>query len=99
MIDAAHSHTAIGFAAALGTGLLIGIERERRKGSGATRMFAGVRTFTIASISGALAAALGIPNIAVALLGAVGLLAAIAHWRDTSQDPGITTEVALLLPC
>lgn len=96
MIEAAQSEIAIGFATALGVGLLIGIERERRKGSGATRMFAGVRTFAIASLCGALAIAVGIPSLAVAILCAVGLLAAIAHWRDKSQDPGITTEVALL---
>jgi hypothetical protein len=35
-------------AVALGVGLLIGIERERSKGSGPSREFAGVRTFAIA---------------------------------------------------
>lgn len=45
----------VGFAAALGSGLLIGIERERRKGFGANRALAGVRTFTLASMTGAAA--------------------------------------------
>ena len=33
-------------ASALGCGLLMGIERERRKGSGPHRALAGVRSFT-----------------------------------------------------
>lgn len=36
-------------ASALGCGLLMGIERERRKGSGPHRALAGVRSFTLAS--------------------------------------------------
>src|SRR5690349_2223122 len=47
----------LGFAVALGCGLLIGIERERRKGRGPRRTLAGVRTFTLAALLGALAAA------------------------------------------
>ena len=43
----------LGVAAALGGGLLIGIERERRKGFGAQRSLAGVRTFTLAALLGA----------------------------------------------
>ena len=34
-------------ALALGIGLLIGVERERRKGQGPTRQFAGVRSFAV----------------------------------------------------
>jgi uncharacterized membrane protein YhiD involved in acid resistance len=41
--------TLTGLGVALGCGLLIGIERERRKGSGPRRAIAGVRTFTLAS--------------------------------------------------
>lgn len=40
----------VGLAVALGAGLLIGIERERRKGSGAEREAAGVRSFTVAAV-------------------------------------------------
>ena len=43
----------LGFAAALGSGLLIGIERERRKGKGPSRALAGVRTFTLITVAGA----------------------------------------------
>ena len=37
----------VGFLVALGVGLLIGIDRERNKGDGATRQPAGLRTFTL----------------------------------------------------
>lgn len=84
-------------AIALGCGLLMGIERERRKGSGPGRSSAGVRTFSIASLAGAVAAVLGsVPLVVVGavFVAALGLLAA---WRDTPDDPGMTTEMALLL--
>ncbi len=38
---------------ALGIGLLIGTEREHRKGEGPDRSPAGLRTFALASITGA----------------------------------------------
>ena len=49
----------VGFLVALGVGLLIGIDRERNKGDGATRHPAGLRTFTLASLLGATAMAVG----------------------------------------
>jgi uncharacterized membrane protein (DUF4010 family) len=89
--------TLLGLGAALGAGLLIGIERERRKGSGPQRALAGARTFTLAALAGALAHALGDPWLVV--VGAVFILAlsAIGYWRDRSDDPGITTELALFV--
>jgi uncharacterized membrane protein YhiD involved in acid resistance len=47
--------TLIGLATALGAGLLIGVERERRKGRGPKRAIAGVRTFALAAVAGAAA--------------------------------------------
>jgi uncharacterized membrane protein YhiD involved in acid resistance len=44
---------------ALGIGLLIGAERERRKGSGPQRSPAGIRTCAAASLTGAVAMLLG----------------------------------------
>ncbi len=87
----------IGFAVALGSGLLIGIERERRKGSGPNRGLAGVRTFTLAAVSGALAQALD--QSWLVLVGALLVLAlvVISYWRDCSKDPGVTTEIALFI--
>ncbi|MGH7723927.1 MAG: MgtC/SapB family protein [Candidatus Eiseniibacteriota bacterium] len=39
-------------AVSLGIGLLIGVERERRKGEGPSRAPAGIRTFTLAALLG-----------------------------------------------
>ena len=87
----------LGFAVALGCGLLIGVERERRKGSGATRGSAGVRTFSIAAIGGALAQSLGQPLLVAAGALMVLALVAVSHWKSRSGDPGITTELALFV--
>jgi uncharacterized membrane protein (DUF4010 family) len=82
-------------AAALGIGLLIGLERERNKGRGENRACAGLRTFAITSL-------LGYVCMQVAgglLVGAVAIgLAALvttAYWKNQGKDPGITSEVAL----
>ena len=84
-------------AVALGCGLLIGIERERRKGSGATRAPAGVRTFSIAALAGALAQSLEQPLLVAAGALLVISLSVIHYARTRSRDPGITTELALLV--
>lgn len=88
--------TLFGFVVALGLGLLIGIERERRKGEGPDRGAAGIRSFTLVALLGALGAHLGLP--AMLLAGAfVGLAALLSYLRSSSEDPGLTTEIALLL--
>lgn len=85
------------FAAVLGIGMLIGGERERRKGEGPLRSPAGIRTFMIASLLGGVSWALGgVPLLAVTFLGMVGLCA-IGYVRTGEQDPGLTTETTLLL--
>ncbi len=89
--------TLTGLALALGCGLLIGVERERRKGSGAARQFAGVRTFTLVSLLGASTQILGLPWLTVLGGALVAGLAVVSHWRDRGADPGATTEVALFL--
>lgn len=93
-----------GFAAALavlasaaGCGLLIGIERERRKGTGPYRALAGVRSFTLVSIAGATAALTAMPALVVVGAGMVAALTVVAYALDRSGDPGVTTEIALLL--
>ena len=86
-----------GLAVALGLGLLIGVERERRKGTGPTRHFAGLRTFTLVSLAGAVAQLLEQPLLTFVAGALVATLAVVAYLRDHSQDPGATTEVALLL--
>jgi uncharacterized membrane protein (DUF4010 family) len=85
------------FAAAVGIGLLIGAERERRKGEGPARSPAGIRTFMIASVMGGVGWALGgTPLLAITFLG-VAALCAIGYVRTGEQDPGLTTETTLLL--
>jgi uncharacterized membrane protein (DUF4010 family) len=87
----------IGFLVALGGGLLIGIERERRKGTGAGRALAGVRTFTLVALAGALAQSIGEGWLVGAGAALVLALISISYWRDRSADPGVTTEVALFV--
>jgi uncharacterized membrane protein (DUF4010 family) len=94
--------TLTGLGVALGCGLLIGIERERRKGSGPTRALAGVRTFTLASLAGAMAQALGQPLLVGVGALLILLLATIAYLHDRrapdrNGDPGVTTELALFV--
>jgi uncharacterized membrane protein (DUF4010 family) len=87
----------INFAVALGIGLLIGAERERRKGRGPARSPAGIRTFAAASLAGAVSFAIGGETVlAVTTAGAI-LLTAIAYLRSGSSDPGLTSEIALIL--
>ena len=50
----------VGVFVALGVGLLIGIDRELRKGAGRARRAAGVRTFVLVALAGAAARLLGI---------------------------------------
>lgn len=88
---------AAALAMALGCGLLVGIERERRKGQGPQRAFAGLRTFAVASLCGAATALTQIPGLVVAGALLVVGLSLLAYWRDRSDDPGVTTEMALLL--
>jgi len=87
----------LSFAVALGIGLLIGLERERRKGHGETRAIAGIRTFALTALLGALAEELGGGlGLAVAALFVGGLIA-IGYLRAPRRDPGVTTEVALFI--
>ena len=76
---------------------MIGAERERRKGEGPTRSPAGIRTFTIASLAGAISViAGGQVLLAIATAGVI-LLTAAAYWRGHDPDPGLTTEIALIV--
>jgi uncharacterized membrane protein (DUF4010 family) len=82
---------------ALGLGLLIGAERERRKLERASPVTAGVRTFALASMAGAVAwAAGGVALLAVTTAAALALTV-IGYWRTRDEDPGLTTEIALVL--
>ncbi len=82
---------------AVAVGALIGAERERRKGDGPARSPAGIRTFTITSIAGAVAFSLGGVVLLAVLTASVATMAAVSYWRSQDQDPGLTTEVVLVL--
>jgi len=81
---------------ALGAGLLIGLERERRMKDEKFAVAAGIRTYAITALLGVLAA-LSDSNV---VLGAIALgvvtLTALSYHRTRNDDPGLTSEVALL---
>ncbi len=63
----------LNLAVALGIGLLIGAERERRKGTGPSRSPAGLRTFAVTALAGAISVLVGGEMLlAVATAGADG---------------------------
>lgn len=84
------------FGIAFGIGLVIGAERERRKGRGAVRAPAGIRTFTLTAALGAVAFHVG-PAATVGFGLVVGLAIVVAYGLGDRSDPGVTTELALVL--
>jgi uncharacterized membrane protein (DUF4010 family) len=86
------------FLTALGIGLLIGLERERKPSAKA-----GLRTFAIVGVFGALCGALARQLDSYWLVGVglalVGLMIISAYFEDraTEEDPGTTTSAALLV--
>src|SRR5512134_3963479 len=80
---------------ALGAGLMISIERERRMKADNKAAAAGVRTHAITALLGVLAALSGSQIV----LGAIGLgvvaLTALSYRRTHGGDPGLTSEMAL----
>lgn len=86
---------AAGYAVALGIGLLVGLERERVKGAGRRRKAAGIRTFALLALVGASADSMG--NAAFLVAGVFVIAAMImSYGRTNAEDPGLTTEVAML---
>ena len=90
---------ALRFAVAIGLGMLLGMERERTKGEEGA---AGVRTFALIALSGAVAGylgdRLGLPWLALMMFGAVAALIVGMYVVTSSQGgTGITTEVSALL--
>src|SRR5260370_41254881 len=85
----------LGFLVALGIGLLIGIDRERKKGEGPARQAAGLRTFTLAALLGAVAIVAGGELLLAAVALGVVAFAGLSYWRARDSDPGLTTEAAL----
>jgi len=90
---------ALRFAVAIGLGILLGLERERTKGEEGG---AGVRTFALIALSGAIAGylhqSLALDWLALAMFAAIATLI-IGMYVVTSlhSGGGITTEVSALL--
>ena len=70
----------LNLAVALGIGLLIGGERERRKGEGPSRSPAGIRTFAVTSLAGAISFAVGGELVLAVTTAGVIALTALAYW-------------------
>jgi uncharacterized membrane protein (DUF4010 family) len=92
-------HLALRFAVALGLGVLIGLERERAKGEEGG---AGVRTFALIALAGAIAGFLdrnlGLGGLALAVFVAVvALLVSVYVVTSLKGDTGVTTEISALL--
>ncbi len=91
---------------ALGIGLLIGAERERSKNNGqngtvqngngqSDNALAGIRTFTIASILGAITSWMNFWLLFATVI-CVAIFAAVAFYVRRDERLGLTTEVSLL---
>lgn len=88
------SQVVIGLAVALGIGLLIGSERERTHSREEADETAGVRTFALTALTGAVSLLVGDELTFVVFAVIVGVLIAVGYRRTREQDPGMTTEVA-----
>ena len=89
------STPALALPVALGVGLLLGVERERRKGD--DRASAGIRTFALVGLAGGLSWRIGGAVTAAVALAFVGIAAVAGYVRSHEEDPGLTTEVALIV--
>lgn len=83
-----------GLMAAVGGGLLVGVNRERQRARNPGHEPAGVRSFTLVALIGAVAALCGDVAVGVAGVG-IAALVAIAYWHSSPRDAGVTTELAL----
>jgi uncharacterized membrane protein (DUF4010 family) len=92
---------ALHFAAALGIGLLLGIEREHAQDD-SEQTFGGVRTFALITMFGAVAAfaqvELGQNGLVLAVFAAVGALIVVSYAVTAARGAiGMTTEVTAVL--
>ena len=93
-------NTAWHFGAALGLGVLLGLERERTRGE--QLIFAGVRTFALVALLGATAVYAAEQSgsawiVPVAFIAVMALVVAAYFITANKGDIGITTEVSVLL--
>jgi uncharacterized membrane protein (DUF4010 family) len=85
-------------AISLAVGMLIGAERERSRLGQTAGTFAGLRTFGLVSLLGGLFAESGEPWLLAVGAGVVGLTSVSAYVvHRTPADPGVTSEIALVV--
>jgi len=89
-----------GVAVALLVGFLIGLDRERAEARKGREAFAGVRTFPLIALVGAVAAILapawGIAVVVTSFV-AVAAVTVVSYWRVSAvEGPGATTEMAAI---
>lgn len=81
---------------ALGAGALIGLERERSRPNGGEAV-AGLRTFSVAALAGAVSMEVGGAILLGVMTAVVAVLTGVSYWRTLRQQgPGLTTELALV---
>lgn len=95
MLDSFTSEDAGRLAIAVAIGLLVGAERERRMAEREHRGPAGLRTFALVALLGGVVATVGGEAVLAVALAFVGGAALLSYFRE--GDPGITTEVALVV--
>lgn len=91
-----------GFLIALGAGALIGLQRQQSRDEEKGPGVAGVRTFPLIALAGALSALTAHTMGMWPMLGAmvmIGAFLAVSQYQESSRsaDPGITTQVAALI--
>jgi uncharacterized membrane protein (DUF4010 family) len=97
MYEALNNGAWLGIATSIACGMLIGIERERRKTESEIGNIAGLRTFASTALLGTTAQILEIPGLVLCGALLLILLIAISYFRSDPTEPGVTTEVALFL--
>ncbi len=94
------THVILSFLVAVLLGFLIGLERERKRETQGS-IFAGIRTFPLIALFGAVVGALTqavSPWVLVGSFLPMAVLIALAYWRETvGVKVGGTTQVAVLV--
>lgn len=86
-----------GLAVALGCGLLMGIERERRNSATSQKVMAGMRSFALSALTGACTAFLDSQALMAVGASFIAFISIVAYAYDRSDSPGVTTEIALFM--
>lgn len=87
----------VSLAVALGIGLLLGAERERSQTRRGPRGVAGIRTFALVALLGAVAERVGGTPVVAVGFAVIGAAALVGYIRSDRSDVGLTTEVAMLV--